>query len=43
MLANASIQRATRRCRTTASRDWQLALVEHSNREWADLYERLNA
>jgi putative endonuclease len=24
-------------------RKWKLALIEHSNREWADLYERLNA
>jgi putative endonuclease len=23
--------------------EWKLALIEHSNREWADLYERLNA
>ena len=24
-------------------REWKLALIEHSNREWADLYERLSA
>jgi putative endonuclease len=24
-------------------RKWKLALIEHSNREWADLYERLDA
>jgi putative endonuclease len=24
-------------------REWKLARIEHSNREWADLYERLNA
>ena len=23
-------------------RKWKLALIEHSNRNWADLYERLN-